>query len=126
MIRANYLQCGRDLEVLNYGAELIRQFAHTSALGSLLGAERLPGPACSTREQLAEFIRQSATTGFHPAGTCKMGHDAMAVVDDQLRVHGVRGLRVADASIMPTVVNANTIGPSVLIGEKAADPIQNS
>lgn len=125
LIRANYLQCARDLEILVDGTELVRQIAHTNPLGGLLESEQTPGLARRTKQQIEEFVRMSAATGFHPAGTCKMGHDAMAVVDDKLRVHGVEGLRVADASIMPTVVNANTIAPCVMIGEKAADLIKN-
>jgi choline dehydrogenase len=126
VIRANYLQCGRDLDVLTYGAELVRRLTQTKPLNDLLDSEHLPGPGCSTKDQMSEFVRQSASTGFHPAGTCKMGHDAMAVVDDRLQVHGVQGLRVADASIMPTLINANTIAPCVMIGEKAADLIKNN
>ena len=126
VIRANYLQCGRDLEVLTYGAELVRRLTQTKPLNDLLDSEHLPGPGCHTKDQIEQFVRQSATTGFHPAGTCKMGHDAMAVVDDRLLVHGVQNLRVADASIMPTLINANTIAPCVMIGEKVADLIKNS
>jgi choline dehydrogenase len=126
VIRANYLESQRDLDVLVDGIELMRLLAHTSPLKEMLDSELKPGLECDTRDQIVEFIRQNSDTGFHPTGTCKMGHDPMAVVDDKLRVHGVQGLRVADASIMPTVINANTIAPSVMIGEKAADLIKNS
>ena len=126
VIRANYLSSQRDLDVLVNGVELMRMLAQTSPLKKMLDSELKPGPECITREQIVEFIRQNSDTGFHPTGTCKMGHDTMAVVDDKLRVHGVHGLRVADASIMPTVTNANTIAPSVMIGEKAADLIKSS
>lgn len=121
VIRANYLQCRRDLEVLTYGIDFMRQVARTQPLTELLESEVTPGPSCSSRQQVEDYVRQSSATGFHPAGTCKMGHDRMAVVDDKLRVRGVEGLRVADASIMPTLTNANTIAPCVMIGEKAAD-----
>ena len=82
--------------------------------------EFLPGPEYSDDADLAREAGNIATTIFHPVGTCKMGNDPMAVVDDQLRVHGVEGLRVADASIMPTLTSGNTNAPSIMIGEKAS------
>ncbi len=74
-------------------------------------------------EQILEFARQNGATIFHPTGTCKMGHDAMAVVDQRLRVHGIEGLRVVDCSIMPNLVSGNTSAPAVMIAEKASDMI---
>ena len=71
-------------------------------------------------DELIHFIREFSTTIYHPAGSCKMGRDPLAVVDERLRVHGIRGLRVADASIMPHIINANTNAPCIMIGEKAA------
>jgi choline dehydrogenase-like flavoprotein len=76
-----------------------------------------------TDDQLREFIRRRAETIYHPVGTCKMGHDPMAVVDDHLRVHGLTGLRVVDASIMPTLLGGNTNAPTIVIAEKASDLI---
>jgi choline dehydrogenase len=83
----------------------------------------LPGTHAQTDEEIIEFIRNYATTIYHPVGTCKMGNDPLAVVDERLRVRGIQGLRVADASIMPFIVNANTNAPCIMIGEKAADMI---
>jgi choline dehydrogenase len=126
VIRANYLQSERDLCVLINGVDLVRRLAHADPFSRLLDSEIMPGLDYRTVEQIRTAVRQSATTNFHPVGTCKMGHDAMAVVDARLRVHGVDGLRVADASIMPTIVNGNTIAPCVMIGEKAAAMIKNT
>jgi len=88
------------------------------------GKELFPGEAVQSDEALREFIRRRAETIYHPVGTCKMGHDPLAVVDDQLRVHGLSGLRVADASIMPTLIGGNTNAPTIVIGEKAAELIR--
>ena len=84
------------------------------------GAEFLPGESVKTDIDLIAFIREFATTIYHPAGSCKMGNDPLAVVDERLRVRGIDGLRVADASIMPHIINANTNAPCIMIGEKAA------
>ena len=84
-------------------------------------AERYPGPAFGRRRRSARYVRETAITYHHQVGTCKMGTDAAAVVDPRLRVHGVEGLRVADASIMPMVTTGNTNAPSIMIGERAAE-----
>ena len=85
-----------------------------------MGREIVPGPDLVTDAQLDEFIRNTTTTAYHPVGTCKMGTDALAVVDPKLRVRGIEALRVADASIMPTITGGNTNAPCVMIGDKAA------
>ena len=86
-------------------------------------SEMLPGPEIQSDEQLAKAAGDIASTIFHPVGTCKMGHDERAVVDDRLRVHGIERLRVADASIMPTITSGNTNSPTIMIAEKAAEMI---
>jgi choline dehydrogenase len=85
----------------------------------------MPGPLVAENDDAAilEWVRNTATTIYHPTGTCKMGTDPMAVVDPRLRVHGMAGLRVADASIMPVITSGNTNAPSIMIGEKASDLI---
>jgi choline dehydrogenase len=122
-VAANYLQDERDLDVLLYGLQLARDLARSSAFDALRGAELAPGEDVATEAGLREYIRANATTLWHPVGTCRMGVDEGSVVDPELRVHGVSGLRVADASIMPRIVAGNTHAPSVMIGEKAADLI---
>ncbi|MGT9487586.1 GMC oxidoreductase, partial [Escherichia coli] len=83
-----------------------------------------PGVECQTDEQLDEFVRNHAETAFHPCGTCKMGYDEMAVVDGEGRVHGLEGLRVVDASIMPQIITGNLNATTIMIGEKIADMIR--
>ena len=123
LIRANYLQSGRDLQALCEGVEISRQMARHKAFAELLVSELPPFRDARERRDIEAAVRQTTSTMFHPVGTCKMGHDHLAVVDPQLRVHGVEGLRVADASIMPTIVNGNTNAPCIMIGEKAAQLI---
>ncbi len=109
-----------DVQVLLAGLKLGRRIAFASPFAPYRGAEFLPGEQVQTDEALIHFIREFATTIYHPAGSCRMGRDALAVVDERLRVHGIEGLRVADASIMPRIINANTNAPCIMIGEKAA------
>ncbi len=97
-----------------------RQLMGAEALRNVLGEEIAPGPKYRKDDELLDWVRHNAETTFHPVGTCKMGQDPMAVVDNRLRVHGVSGLRVADASIMPTLTSGNTNAPSIMIGEKAS------
>ena len=85
--------------------------------------EHDPGPSCTSDDDLMDFLRMRGGIAFHPVGTCKMGNDAAAVVDERLRVRGLQGLRVVDASIMPTLVSGNTYAPTVMIAEKGADMI---
>jgi choline dehydrogenase len=116
-----YLASGADLNALLYGIELCREIGAAKAFNDLRKREVMPGKLDRTR--MVEFVRQAVTTYFHPTSSCKMGIDAMAVVDPQLCVYGASGLRVADASIMPDITSGNTNAPSVMIGEKAAEMI---
>lgn len=122
-IEANYLSHPEDLQTLIQGVRRAREIFQAPALAAYRGAEVRPGAQVQSDEALADYIRQNAETIYHPVGTCKMGHDAHAVVNDRLQVHGIEGLRVADASIMPTLVSGNTNAPAIMIGEKAADLI---
>jgi choline dehydrogenase len=123
VIRGNYLQAQADLDALVRAVHLARWFGETAPYETLRTTEVDPGPDAKSDADLARFARRAADTIYHPAGTCKMGPagDKLAVVDAQLRVRGVEGLRVADASIMPEVVNATTNAACLMIGERAAD-----
>jgi choline dehydrogenase len=123
VIRMNYLQSDADLQVQLAAIRLCRELAASPAMAKLVTGEELPGHG-KTDAELESYIRTHATTIWHPVGTCKMGRDRLAVVDPQLHVHGVEALRVADASIMPTIVSANPNAAIIMIGEKAADLIK--
>jgi len=122
IIRGNYLQEPADVNALVRGVHLARWFGEADAYSALRADEILPGAAVKSDADLAAFVRRDADTIYHGAGTCKMGPagDPAAVVDAGLRVRGVEGVRVADASIMPEVVNATTHAACVMIGDKAA------
>lgn len=119
----NFLANMDDAKVLIEGLKLARKVLADSSFDRLRGKEMLPGAEVQTDEQLLAYIREYAATVFHPVGTCKMGVDAMSVVTPELQVIGVQGLRVADASIMPTLISGNTNAPCIMIGEKAAQMI---
>jgi choline dehydrogenase len=123
-IDPNYLDEEKDLEVLVEGVKQAREIFDAEAFEGVLGREVWPGEGVRTDEGIAEHIRETAHTVYHPVGTCKMGDDEMAVVDDRLRVHGVEGLRVVDASVMPTISSGNTNAPTIMVAEKAADLIR--
>ena len=110
----------RDLTRLVAAVKLARTIVAQPALASLRGAELQPGDAMRTDDELAEFVRRKCSTLYHPTGTCRMGVGRDAVVDPELRVHGIVGLRVADASIFPRIPRGNTNAPAILVGEKAA------
>ena len=119
-IRFNFLETRSDLQALTAGMRLARKFASQPALAPYVAEELLPGPAVNTDAEFEANIRMNANSNLHPVGTCRMGPDGGSVVDPRLRVHGIGRLRVADASIMPTVPAGNTNAPSIMIGEKAA------
>ena len=123
LIDPNYLSHPDDLKVAADAIRLTRRIVASPALQAFRPEEYLPGQDLHTEQQLYEAAARIGTTIFHPVGTCRMGHDAQAVVDAELRVHGVPGLRVADASIMPNIVSGNTCSPTLMIGEKAAQLI---
>jgi choline dehydrogenase len=122
-MQPNYLSTELDCATAVEGFKFARRLAATSALASYVAAEYRPGPDTRSDAEILDFARNTGATIFHPVGTCKMGADADAVVDHRLRVHGVAGLRVVDASIMPVLVSGNTNWPVVMIAEKAADMI---
>src|SRR5699024_292972 len=113
------------MEVMLKGVKLMRKtILESDSLAPWLGEEMFPGPKAQSDEQLIEFLREKGDNIYHPVGTCKMGVDDMAVVDpDGLSVHGLTGLRVVDASVMPTLIGGNTNAPTIMIAEKAADAI---
>ena len=118
---ANYFATERDLAVNLWGLKFNRELAKRPALSAVVVRETRPGPEVVTDDELTEYMRNTSQTSWHPVGSCRMGDDAMAVVDSDLRVRGLSGLRVADASIMPFHVSSNTNIPSIMVGEKAAD-----
>jgi choline dehydrogenase len=122
-ILARFLSQEVDLLGLLEGLKLARRVMATPPISNVLVSERSPGATVKSDEEIKAFIRVNAQSVYHGVGTCKMGIDPMAVVDPRLRVHGVAGLRVADASIMPSITSGNTNAPSIMIGEKAADMI---
>jgi len=119
-IRFNFMSARLDREVTLEAMRITRRIMTAPAMNGVAAAEVSPGVNIQADDELLDWVRQNAETTYHPVGTCKMGSDPMAVVDDQLRVHGLQGLRVADASIMPTLTSGNTNAPSIMIGEKAA------
>jgi choline dehydrogenase len=119
-----YLSDPNDQRTVVDGLKLIRRILATKHFERYIESEFRPGPDVNTDDELLNYARQFGSTVFHPTSTCRMGNDPMAVVDPELRVHGIEGLRVVDASIMPTVASGNTNAATIMIGEKAVDMIR--
>ena len=119
-IRFNFLSAEMDRGGVVFAMRKGREVMNTAPVADIVGEELAPGPQYQSDDELIEWVRHHAETTYHPVGTCKMGQDRLAVVDDRLRVHGIEGLRVADASIMPSLTSGNTNAPSIMIGEKCA------
>lgn len=122
-MQPNYLQTEADKRCMRDGVKITREIFAQPSFDEFRGVEIQPGPGCRSDAEIDAFVRAKSETAYHPCGTCKMGTDANAVVDPALRVYGTEGLRIADASIMPTIVSGNLNAPTIMIGEKAADLI---
>jgi choline dehydrogenase len=122
-IQPNFLEREADVATMLEGVKLVRKIAAAPELARWIKSERDPGPGYASDDQIVDFVRNKGFTVYHPVGTCKMGSDDSAVVDQQLRVNGMQGLRVIDASVMPVVTSGNTNAPVIMIAEKAADLI---
>jgi len=126
VIDPQYLTEQADVDTLVEGIKRTREIGRASALDDYRGEEVWPGEDVTTDEEIEEHVRDTVQTVYHPVGTCKMGDDDLAVVDDDLRVHGVEGLRVVDASVMPEIPTANTNAPTIAVAERASDKIRNA
>ena len=121
VIRANYLSVEADRQCFRNGIKIMRDVFRQKAFDRMKAREFAPGPDVTSDSALDAYVAKSAGTVFHPVGTCRMGVDEQSVLDEQLRVRGVEGLRVADASVMPTLISGNTNAPAIMIAEKCAD-----
>jgi choline dehydrogenase-like flavoprotein len=124
LIDPNYWSDPHDLDMALKGLEMAREILAQPALSGFVRKEVLPGQQVKSRKELFDYACKMAKTDHHPVGTCKMGKDAMAVVDPELKLHGIDGLRVCDSSVMPTINSSNTNAPTIMIGEKGADLIR--
>lgn len=123
-IRFNFLKTASDWDAMLKGMAICREIGKQPALKPFVVEEIMPGPAVTEDSALRDYLRATGVSNLHPVGTCRMGREPDAVVDPQLRVNGIAGLRVADASIMPSIVAGNTNAPSIMIGEKCADMVR--
>ncbi|MEZ5824801.1 MAG: FAD-dependent oxidoreductase [Geminicoccaceae bacterium] len=125
-IDPNYAADAHDVEVTIKGFRLMRRIMGQPALADAIKGEHHPGPRVETDADIEDYVRSYGRTSYHPVGTCRMGSDALAVVDPQLRLRGIDGLRVCDSSIMPSLVSSNTNAATIMIGEKASDLIRGN
>ncbi|MER9581163.1 GMC oxidoreductase [Mesorhizobium sp. M0276] len=125
LVDPRYLSDPFDREMALKSIRIIREVLSQSEIARHIETERLPGPSARADEELMSYVRQYACCDYHPVGTCRMGTDEMAVVDPELRVRGIAGLRVIDSSIMPVLISGNTNGPVMMIGEKGSDLVRN-
>jgi choline dehydrogenase len=123
-ILSNFLSTDHDYHLLKRSVEIGREVAAQRSHDGLGVREVEPGPGVKSAKEIETYLRNSVSGDFHLSGTCKMGTDRMAVVDSELKVHGIEGLRVVDASVMPSIVSANTNATTIMIAEKAADMIR--
>ncbi|HEY9481786.1 MAG TPA: GMC oxidoreductase, partial [Micromonosporaceae bacterium] len=124
IIDPRYLSAEPDREMALRQVRTIREVLAQPEIARFIKSERLPGPAAQTDEEIMAYVRQYASCDYHPVGTCKMGVDGEAVVDPELRVHGLERLRVIDSSIMPRLVSGNTMAPTMMIAEKGAEMVK--
>jgi choline dehydrogenase len=125
-INFNFLSSPIDAALTVRAIRIARAIMTAPAMATFQVTEVAPGTDRNDDDEILDWVKRAAETTYHPVGTCKMGSDPMAVVDAKLRVHGIEGLRVADASIMPTLTSGNTNAPSIMIGERAADLVLNA
>jgi choline dehydrogenase len=125
-IRFNFLDSEVDRRTIVEAVHMIRRIIDAPAMDSLRGEEFSPGTQVETDTQVLDWICNNAQTAYHPIGTCRMGQGPDTVVDEHLRVHGIEGLRVADASIFPTMPSGNTNAPAIMVGEKAAELLRRA
>jgi len=123
VIQPNYLDAQQDRDILIAGMKAVRRVAGDTKFAQHTVAERYPGPDVQSDDQLLDYLKRMCRTSFHPIGTCRMGPDEASVVDERLRVRGFEGLRVIDASIMPTLVSGNTNAPTIMVAEKGSDMV---
>jgi choline dehydrogenase len=122
-IHPNYLAAEKDCNTMLAGLRALRRIVQSPAMAQHIAEEVEPGPACDSDGDLLDYMRRRGSTVYHPVSTCRMGQDERAVVDERLRVRGFAGLRVIDASIMPSLVSGNTNAATIMIAEKGADMI---
>jgi choline dehydrogenase len=125
-IRFNFLADAIDQRTMVDGFRMIRRIVGAEPLDALRGEEYSPGRQVETDAEILAWIRNNSQTAYHPIGTCRMGREPNAVVDERLKVYGLDGLRIADASIFPTMPSGNTNAPAIMVGEKAADLIRSA